>query len=90
MEKYAIKEGGMSVVCPLCREAMAKQPDFWKCPGCGAELWPDMDTGRQLKETWAAQIAEGRYGNPKGGGGGSKQRRKSPNNPFNRRIPLDV
>ncbi len=80
----------MTVICPLCREMMVKHPDFWKCPGCGAELWPDMDTGRQLKETWAAQIAEGRYGNPKGGDGGSKQRKKPAKTNYSRQVPLDV
>ena len=30
------------IKCPLCSEIMDKQEyDFWKCPVCGCEVWPE-------------------------------------------------
>ena len=33
------------VKCPLCGETMThhKEFDFYKCPVCGAEAWPEQD-----------------------------------------------
>lgn len=68
----------MTIVCPLCHEGMVQNSDYWKCHGCGAELWPDLDIDLQLRETWAQQQAEGGYGNPRSGGGSGKRKGQQP------------
>lgn len=43
--------GEKILFCPRCGEAMIKQSqDFWKCPKCGGEWWPDEDKLAYLKE----------------------------------------
>ncbi len=33
---------GRTIICPLCGELTEKQEfDFWKCPNCGCEVWPE-------------------------------------------------
>lgn len=43
--------GEKILFCPRCGEAMIKQSqDFWKCPKCGGEWWPDEDKLACLEE----------------------------------------
>ena len=43
--------GEKILFCPRCGEAMIKQSqDFWKCPKCGGEWWPDEDKLAYLEE----------------------------------------
>ena len=38
------------IKCPLCGEIMGKQEyDFWKCPVCGCEVWPEEEETEQEK-----------------------------------------
>ena len=42
----------MEIKCPLCREYMEenKEFDFWRCPECGGEWWPDDGGYQEAKE----------------------------------------
>ena len=38
------------IKCPLCSEIMDKQEyDFWKCPVCDCEVWPEEEETEQEK-----------------------------------------
>jgi hypothetical protein len=39
------------IKCPLCQCTLEWQRlKFWRCPGCEAELWPDMNKLKQRKQ----------------------------------------
>lgn len=67
------------VRCPLCGEVTIRQEfDFWKCPICGCEIWPEEEeTERQknrvIREVYYEELRIGFYGNPKGRSSRSKK-----------------
>lgn len=50
--------------CPMCEEIMVKKnQEYWKCPDCGAEVWPDESKlayieSKQKQATSMAQLNE--------------------------------
>lgn len=45
--------------CPICGEVFIRDPQgFWKCPRCGAELWPDESKLAYLEQERRSQEYE--------------------------------
>lgn len=43
-----------TVRCPLCDELVEhnKEQDFYKCPTCGCEIWPEQQEEKNNKSYW--------------------------------------
>lgn len=53
--------------CPFCGEIMVKETtqdkkqNYWRCPGCESECWPNQEKLAYLREERSAKDAERRF-----------------------------
>lgn len=79
------------IKCPRCGEVMVfnTQFEFWKCPACDGEFWPDVELNqadmsprlvdKMVKDVYQEEIRVGYVpGTKKKGGAKSGRKRKKP------------